>query len=425
MRYILTSIFIIAILAVPWLMINPEKANFVYSNIGSVKEQIAAVILSHSPKLVMEIKSRYLGVGPSMTPVTSRPKVKILLVPGHEPSYGGAEYSNLLERQMTVELAEQLRQFIGGNSRYEVFVSRNQNGWSPIFSSYFKTNWDEIVAWTRNNREETERLSRLGEFHPVVPSVIHNKAPQNVALRLYGISKWSNENDIDIIVHIHFNDNPGHLRNSPGKYSGFAIYIPQNQYFNSSTTHTVANSIFNRLQKLNPISNFGGESGGIIETQDLIAVGAYNSVNAASMLIEYGYIYEPQFNDPELKGLAIRDLAFQTYLGLQDFFDDKSPTNLFGTYDTSLMPYTWTSPITDNKYSSKDVYSLQTALVMEGDYPPNNKSMNDCPRTGSFGNCTKTAVESFQKKRGVTGEYGMVGIKTLEELNKSYSVKAI
>lgn len=425
MRYILASIFVISILAVPWLMLHPYYANIVYSNIGLVENQIASVILSHAPKSVIEIRSKYFGNGISTTPAVSRQKVKILLVPGHEPDFGGAEYSNLFERQMTVELAEQLSQFIGANSRYEVFVSRNQNGWSPIFSNYFKTNWDEIVSWTKNNREETERLSRIGEFHPVTPSVIHNKAPQDVALRLYGISKWSNENDIDIIIHIHFNDNPGHSKKSPGKYSGFAIYVPQNQYFNSSTTHTVASSIFNRLQKLNPVSDFSGESGGIIETQDLIAVGAYNSVNAASMLIEYGYIYEPQFNNPEIKDLAIKDLAFQTYLGLQDFFDDKSPANLSGAYDTLIMPYTWNSPILDTKYSSKDVYSLQTALVMDGEYPPNNKSMNDCPRTGSFGNCTKTAVELFQKKYGVTGEYGMVGTKTLEQLNKNYSVKTI
>jgi N-acetylmuramoyl-L-alanine amidase len=425
MRHILISFFVIAILAVPWLMINPYYANIVYSNIGLVENQVASAILSHAPKSVIEIKSKYFGNGINTTPIVSRPKVKILLVPGHEPDFGGAEYSNLFERQMTVELAEQLAQFIGSNSRYEVFSSRNQNGWSPIFSNYFKNNWDEIVSWTKNNREETERLSRIGEFHPVTPSVIHNKAPQDVAWRLYGISKWSNENDIDIIIHIHFNDNPGHSKKSPGKYSGFAIYVPQNQYFNSSTTHTVASSIFNRLQKLNPVSNFSGESGGIIETQDLIAVGAYNSVNAASMLIEYGYIYEPQFNDPELKDLVIKDLAFQTYLGLQDFFDDKSPANLSGAYDSLIMPYTWNSPILDSKYNSKDVYSLQTALVMDGEYPPNNKSMNDCPRTGSFGNCTKTAVESFQKKYGITGERGMVGTKTLEQLNKSYSVKTI
>lgn len=425
MRYIFVSFFIISILAVPWLMLNPDYARIVYSVIGSVENKVASVILSRTPKTIIEIKSRYLGFGQEKVPTTSRSKVKILLVPGHEPSFGGAEYSNLFERDMNVELAEQLRQFIEANDRYEVFVSRNQDDWSPTFSNYFKNNWDDIVGWTKNNREETERLSRLGEFHPIVPSVIHNKAPQNVALRLYGISKWSNENDIDIIIHIHFNDNPGHSKNSPGKYSGFAIYIPQNQLLNSSTTHTVANSIFNRLQKFNPISNFGGESGGIIETQDLIAVGAYNSVDAASMLIEYGYIYEPQFNNSELKDLAIKDLAFQTYLGLQDFFDDKSPNSLSGAYDTLIMPYTWTSPIIDSKYSSKDVYSLQTALAIDGHYPPPNKSKNDCPRTGGFGNCTKTAVELFQKKRGVTGEYGMVGTKTLEELNKIYSVKAI
>lgn len=425
MRYILASVFAISVLAVPWLILNPNYANIVYSTIGSVENRLASAILSHAPKSVIEIKSKYFGIRENTTSFASDAKVKILLVPGHEPDFGGAEYGDLFERQMTVELAEQLKQFIGTNSRYEVFVSRDQGGWSPIFSNYFKTNWSEIVAWTRNNREETERLSRIGEFHPAVPSVIHNKAPQDVALRLYGINKWSNENDIDIIIHVHFNDNPGHPKNFPGKYSGFAIYIPQNQYLNSSTTNTVANSIFNRLQKFNPVSNFSGESGGIIETQDLIAVGAYNSVNAASMLIEYGYIYEPQFNNPELKDLAIKDLAFQTYLGLQDFFDDKNPASLSGAYDTLIMPYSWKSPIVNNKSNSKDIYSLQTALLLDGHYPPPDKSMNDCPRSGNFGNCTKTAVELFQKKHNITGEYGMVGARTLEELNKNYSIKTI
>jgi peptidoglycan hydrolase-like protein with peptidoglycan-binding domain len=112
-------------------------------------------------------------------------------------------------------------------------------------------------------------------------------------------------------------------------------------------------------------------------------------------------------------------------LGLQDFFDDKNPTNIAGHTDTLLMPYTWENQIVDSKYKAKDVYSLQTALVNDGLYPPTQKTLNDCPRTGSFGTCTKSAVENFQKIRGISGEYGMVGSKTREELNKSYSIKSI
>lgn len=424
MRYLLAILFLIMVLVVPWLMLHPEQATFVYSAIGKAELQIATVILNHSPKSVIDIKSKYFSDN-SWLSRSKKEKVKILIVPGHEPNYGGAEYSTLFERDMVVDLSKELEKYFVSNERYQVFVTRDKTDWSPIFSNYFKLNWDEIIAWTKNNQEQVKKLERIGEYHPVVPSVIHNKAPKDIAYRLYGISKWSNENDIDIIVHVHFNDNPGHSKNYPGEYSGFAIYIPQQQLYNSTTTQSIANAIFNRLKKYNPVSDFAGERLGIVETQDLIAVGAYNSLNAPSLLIEYGYIYEKQFNNPELYDLAIKDLAFQTYLGLQDFFDDKNPNNLEGHTDTLLMPYTWNVPIVDNKYSSRDVYTLQTALVKDGVYPPENKSLNDCPRTGSFGTCTKSALESFQKKRGVSGEYGMVGTKTLQELNRSYSIKII
>lgn len=402
-------------------MLHPEHARLVYSTIDSAEKYIAAVIITHSPKSVIEIKNKYLTkkVG------NETKKVRILLVPGHEPDYGGAEYSNLFERNMVVDLAKQLQGFIETNGHYEVFVARDKNHWSPFFVDYFKKNWDEIISWTNAHKNEVERLERLGNYHPVSPEVVHNSVPKNVALKLYGISKWSNENDIDIIIHIHFNDHPGHSKNNPGLYNGFAIYIPENQYFNSSSTKALASSIFNRLQKFNAVSNFSGERSGIVQTQDLIAVGAYNSVDAVSMLIEYGYIYEPQFNNPDLYSVAIKDLAFQTYLGLQDFVDDKNPNNILGMSDTLVVPYVWKTPIVDSKANSRDVYSLQTAMVMDRVYPPTNKTFNDCPRTGTFGNCTKTAVELFQKKRGITGESGVVGNKTINELNRLFSMTLI
>lgn len=423
MRHIVIVFLLIALLAVPWLMLHPEQARVVYSVIGSAENYIATVVLNHSPKSVSDIKSKYLS---SKNKDKSKShKVKILLVPGHEPGYGGAEYSDLFERDMVVDLALHLRNLIKSNDRYEVYITRDKDLWTPTFGSYFDKNLNEIISWVNNHKIESDRLSRLGDFHPVTPKVLHNSAPKNVALKLYGISKWANENDMDIIIHIHFNDHPGHSKNSPGKYTGFAIYVPEDQYSNSSSTQTLASSIFDRLAKFNAVSNFPGERGGIVETQDLIAIGAYNSVDAASMLIEYGYIYEPQFNNKEIYDITMKDLAFQTYLGLQDFFDDLSPIKTVGNFGTLVMPYAWTSPILDGKASSKDVFSLQTAMVMDGVYPPANRTLNDCPRTGNYGNCTKTAVELFQKKRGITGEYGIVGNKTIDELNRLFSITTI
>lgn len=425
MRYTFAFCFLVAVFMTPWLVQNPNWAKVVYFYIGSAENQLANVLLTHSPKTVSEIKSRYFSDTSFFSSPTPKQKVKILIVPGHEPSYGGAEYSNLLERDMTVDLANELKKFISENDKYEVYVARDKQNWNPVFDTYFKNNWNAIIEWTKGHVEEINRLSRIGEFHPKTSTVIHNTAPRDIAYRLYGISKWSNENDMDIIIHVHFNDHPGHGKNYPGDYNGFAVYVPQGEYYNSSTTQTVAKSIFERLKKFNAVSDFPGEKKGIIETQDLIAVGAYNSVDAASLLIEYGYIYEPQFNNPEIYPLAIKDLAFQTYLGLQDFFDDKNPTSLAGKTDSLILPYTWNSKIVDKNYNSKDVYSLQTALMTSHLYPPPSKSLNDCPRSGNFGNCTKTAIELFQKQRGIKDEGGMVGTKTLNELNKTYSVQVI
>ena len=122
------------------------------------------------------------------------------------------------------------------------------------------------------------------------------------------------------MIHLHLNDYPGHSSTVAGKYSGLVIYIPAQQYNNSSTTKAVADAMFKRLSLYNPIDNLPIESGGIIDDPELIAVGVGNTADAASMLIEYDYIYEPQFVNPKVRSLALKDLAYQTYLGLQDFF---------------------------------------------------------------------------------------------------------
>ncbi len=257
-----------------------------------------------------------------------------------------------------------------------------------------------------------------------MPGVEHQTVPNDVAYRIYGIDKWVDENDIDIVIHVHFNDYPGHGK-VPGDYSGFTIYVPQKEYDNSSTTQALADTVFKRLAKYNPVSDLPGESGGIVQDQDLIAIGAYNSVDAASMLIEYGYLYEPQFTNDDLRSPAIKDLAFQTYLGLQDFFDPKNAVSLTGSLDTLMMPHKWSNPITSNSAKASDIFALQTALVIDGDYPPPNRSKNDCPRTGTLGPCTKVAVQAFQKKFDITDEKGIVGPKTIDVLNNVFGTKSI
>jgi N-acetylmuramoyl-L-alanine amidase len=198
--------------------------------------------------------------------------------------------------------------------------------------TYFQNHWEIISDWVRASQSEA-RLAQINKIDSVVSEiststaptkVFHNSAPRDVALRLYGITKWSSENNIDIIIHIHFNDIPRKNAKKPGDYSGFAIYVPTSKYGNSSTTRAIASKIYQSLSKYNRVSDLPGESTGLVDESELIAIGANNTSDAASMLIEYGYIYEPQFQDPYTRSEAIRHLALQTYLGLQDFFEENN-----------------------------------------------------------------------------------------------------
>ncbi|MEI6304468.1 MAG: N-acetylmuramoyl-L-alanine amidase [Candidatus Taylorbacteria bacterium] len=422
MRYYLAVFLAVFGLGAPWYALTyPDQFRNFLISVSDTSDQVALVILSHNPKTVEQIKSKYLA---SNTSTPSR-KVSILIVPGHEANYGGAEFGSLKERDLNIQLANNLQKLLQSNEHFQVFVTRSEKSWNPVFDTYFATGWQDIVTWTKAHHEEMTQLISVGSIKPVVPTVIHNKAPTDVAYRLFGMTKWANENDVDIIIHIHFNDNPGHGPNTPGKYSGIAIYVPEKQYYNSTTTLAVAESVFKRLSRFNPVSDLPGESTGIVEEPDLIAIGAYNTSDAASMLIEYGYIYEPQFVKDDLRKASIVDLAFQTYLGLQDFFDKNMVVSKSLSYDTLLLPYEWRDTSSMTTGSSSEIYALQTAFVVDGVYPPKDKKMNDCPRTGSFGPCTMKALEEFQNKYDITGEKGIVGPKTRSVLNSKFGISLV
>jgi len=414
MRYLIATFLAVTFFGLPWLAVNyPGQAHSIFSVIEDAGDQMAAVFFENRPKTVAEIQSRYSGKS-----IDS--KVRILIVPGHEPMDGGTSFDVAIEREIVESLADELKTFLKKNNRYEVFVTRDKNGWTPEFKTYFKDNWDEIISWQDTRKKEVRRLIELGEFERSISLVGHVNAPTDMAMRLYGINKWSSENDMGIVIHIHLNDYVRANRREAGVYSGLAIYVPESQYYNSKTTSVLAKTILQRLSKYNPVSNLPGEKGGIIEDQELIAIGSYNTSDAASMLIEYGYIYEPQFVNPETRNLAIKDLAYQTYIGLLDFFDPTSVTSVVRFYDTIALPYEWREKITTKTPEGSDIFALQTALLLEGVYPPSDKNKNDCPRTGRLGPCTKRSLSTFQKQYNIVGETNILGDKTLKKLNERY-----
>lgn len=247
-------------------------------------------------------------------------KIKIVLVPGHEPHFGGAEFGKLKERDMNVDLAQELKDNLQKNKRFEVIITRDKDSWNPKLERYFDNNWDAIKDFTKIKKTEMNLLIAEGKVKKVFSGIEHNNAPGDVAYRLFGINRWSRDIGADVLIHIHFNDYPRSRAYLPGKHKGFAIYIPDKQYSNSVATKEIATNVFERLEDFFVISDLPEEDIGIIESQDLIAIGQSNTLDAASILIEYGYIYRPQFARQVSRASLMEQMAEQTYLGLQDSF---------------------------------------------------------------------------------------------------------
>lgn len=412
-KYLLLWIFGIA-MAVAFLYIGTRSdvITYVSDSLQQTGRNLAAVFFKESITIA-ELNQKYKSAP------YRQDKVNLLIVPGHEPNFGGAQFGKIKERDMNIDLGNYLNDFLKNNNHYKVTITRDKQNWNPTFSNYFTTNWNAIVAFVDSQKSQMRGLMNVGLIKPV-SGAYHSTVSQDVALRLYGINKWANENDIDIEVHLHFNDYPRRRQSVPGEYSGITIYVPESQYSNSTTTRAIASSVLRRLSRYNAVSDLPKENAGVVEDQDLIAIGSNNNADAASLLIEYGYIYEPQFQDPTIRDMTLKDLAYQTYLGLEDFFGNRDVASI--AYDTLMLPYNWKNNFskTNSGSATADILALQSALIIVGEYPIGSQTKNDCPRSGIFGNCTVSALNAFQNKYNITGESGVVGAKTRAVLNSMF-----
>ncbi|MBI4120026.1 MAG: N-acetylmuramoyl-L-alanine amidase [Parcubacteria group bacterium] len=347
-------------------------------------------------------------------------KVKILIAPGHDDDSWGTEFRGVREADMTAELGEKLAAFLARDKEFEVTLLRDSKGYNPAFLDYFVSRQDAIRAFVKKQKTATKDVITSGELHTLSDGVIHNTAAADVALKLYGVNKWANDNGMNIVIHIHFNDYPGRKANLPGKYSGFSIYVPENQFSNAKASQAVAEEVFRQMAKYYPMSDLPKEEAGAIEDQDLIAIGANNSLDAAGVLIEYGYIYEPMFVNKSVRDKVLGDLALQTYLGLARFFGDEKKLSA-REYETSFLPFRWDDVLRRGTKQSEEVVSLQAALAVENLFPPEGFDKRNCPLAGNFGDCTRLALTKFQKKHSLASESGYVGQATLNKLNELFS----
>ena len=246
-------------------------------------------------------------------------KIKILIVPGHDSEDYGAKFKELKEEKLNLELGQTLFNLLDKENMFEVFITRNNKGYTKTFKEYLKDT-KNIKEFIKKNKIETKNKTQLGQFEPV-NVVEHNLVGEDVALKLYGINKWSNENEIDLIIHIHFNDYPRKDTSEAGKYNGFSIYTPSQNMSSYLESKILAQKIKESLREYFNYSNLPIEKDIIIENSDLIAIGSNNTLeNSTPILIEYGYIYESIFYDKEKRNTSLNKAAYQTYISIKDLF---------------------------------------------------------------------------------------------------------
>lgn len=247
-------------------------------------------------------------------------KIRILIVPGHDFEYSGAFVKNIKESTLTLKTGQYLKEFLEKAGPFEVFITRenkisdNNNDYTEAFQKYFNENRESVLKYRDLYKRETEKIESQKQIEPVT-NVEHNDAPAEMAYRLYAVNKWVEDNNIDIVIHIHFNDYSGR-KNVWGKYKGFSLYVPDINLRNGKVSQDFSDFIGKSLSEKFKYSNNPVEKQGIMSGDELIATGANNTISAISVLIEYGYIYEKQFQNENV----LRSLAEQTSKGVINYF---------------------------------------------------------------------------------------------------------
>ena len=248
--------------------------------------------------------------------------IKILLVPGHDNEVWGAQYGNVKEADMNLRLANELLKILKKDKRFEVHITRDHLGYTTPFANFFAQP-EEIIAFKENAKQQFQQKVSTGEVVAKEDVVHHNTVNSYVSLILYGINKWANDNKMDAVMHIHFNDYPRESKWMMGEYRGFSMYVPDEQMVNGEVSMNLAESIFAELRKKYISSTYPPESTGIIPEQSLIAIGSNGTLleSVRSVLVEYGYIY--RFRNTALRHQAYKDMARLTGTGIQNYFFPK------------------------------------------------------------------------------------------------------
>ncbi len=350
--------------------------------------------------------------------------IRIMIVPGHDNEYSGTAFQDYREADLNLLLAETLFEKFNDNPKFLALTTRDftTGAYTTPLENYFTQNREEILTFATEQTLKVIDGVQSGTFQSKATNK-HNFAGQDVRVRLYGINKWANLNAIDIVLHIHFNDSPDRRWDERGEYSGFAIYIPEPQFPNARLSKEIAKVVQDHLDDFVSPSDHHLEEKTLIESQELIAIGSNASRDGASLLIEYSYMYEPHIMQPQTRELIVPEMAHTTYQAIIEYFEGNT-----NAHSTTLLPHIFTHSLKKGLRYDPDTLRLQRALTLEGLYPPQGKTIQECPVNGTFLGCTERAVIAFQEKYktniltplGLTHGTGYVGPSTLRQLNLLY-----
>lgn len=246
--------------------------------------------------------------------------VKILIVPGHDRQSPGAIYGKVKEMDMNQALADKILELLKQDPNFDVHITRDSGGYTKEFQDYFSNNKESIDIFTESSKANMLSNVASGLFTKK-ENTPHGLASEDTAFRLYGFNKWVNTNDVDVVLHVHFNDHKRKNRWVKGNRKGFAIYVPDEELVNSGASRGLAESIFEQLKTKYSVSDYYKEMAGVVPDQKLIATGANHTLisSVASILVEYSYIYE--FTTDIARQNAYENMSQLTVQGIRDYFE--------------------------------------------------------------------------------------------------------
>src|SRR3989344_2475822 len=170
-----------------------------------------------------------------------RKQLTVLIVPGHDAIDGGASYKGVYEAEYTAKIGQYLYEYLENDPNIDAILVRNKNGYTKEFADYFSREEGEIRAFTSravgyfNSLKETNQVEK-----PAAPFT-HVRANTRVTKILYGLNRWANDHDVDIVLHIHLNDYP--RKSGEVRYEGYSLYIPDASLPNHTPSKAIAEAL--------------------------------------------------------------------------------------------------------------------------------------------------------------------------------------